>query len=129
MAQIPAEAVFLLEGKHVANIATVNADGSPQVTPVWIGHDGDTVTFNTVKGRLKDRNLRRDPRVSISIVDAEDPYRPLLINGRVTEMTGEGAEADIDDLAERYLGLDEYPNRRPGEERIRVLISPEKASY
>ena len=129
MAGIPAEAVHLLEGRHLAHVATVNADGSPQVTPVWIDHDGDTVLINTATGRVKERNLSRDPRVSISIVDAEDPYQPLTIKGRAVELTREGADAHIDKLSKRYIGRDPYPFRRPGEERILVRIEPEKVSY
>ena len=104
-------------------------DGSPQVTPVWIGREGDIITFNTAKGRLKEKNLKRDPRVAISILDAENPYVPLVIQGKVVEMTEEGADADIDALAKRYLDEDTYPFRQPGEERIIVKIEADKATY
>ncbi len=99
------------------------------MTPVWVDHDGDTVLINTATGRVKERNLSRDPRVSISIVDAEDPYQPLTIKGRVVELTREGADAHIDKLSKRYIDRDPYPFRRPGEERILVRIEPEKVSY
>jgi PPOX class probable F420-dependent enzyme len=129
VAEIPEEALPLLEGRHLAHIATVMADGSPQVTPVWIDHEGNTIVFNTATNRLKARNLERDPRVSIAIVDAEDPYAPLTIQGRVVEITREGAEQHIDELSRRYL--DEYPyrHRLPGEDRLIVRIEPEKVSY
>ena len=128
-ASIPDDAVHLLEGQHLAHIATLKADGSPQVTPVWIGHEGDMVTFNTAKGRLKEKNLKRDPRVAISIVDAENPYVPLVIQGNVVEITDEGADDDINALAKRYLDEDVYPFRQPGEERVIVRIEPEKVAY
>ena len=129
MAQIPDEAVHLLEGQHFAHVATVMADGTPQVTPVWIDHEGDTVTFNTAAGRFKEKNLRRDPNVAISIIDAENPYQPLVIRGKVSEITEEGADEQIDALAKRYMGVDEYPLRQPGEQRVMVKITPEKVKY
>jgi len=129
MAQIPDEAVHLLEGQHFAHVATVMADGTPQVTPVWIDHEGDTVTFNTAAGRFKEKNLRRDPNVAISIIDAANPYAPLTIRGKVTEITEEGADEQIDALAKRYMGVDEYPLRQPGEQRVMVKITPEKVKY
>jgi PPOX class probable F420-dependent enzyme len=129
MAVIPDDAVHLLEGTHLAHIATINADGSPQVTPVWVDHDGDTVLINTARGRLKDRNLARDPRVSISIVDAANPYQPLLIQGKAVEITEDGADGHIDKLAKRYLDEDVYPFRGPGEVRLLVRIAPDRVSY
>ncbi len=129
MAQIPDEAVHLLEGQHFAHVATVMADGTPQVTPVWIDHEGDTVSFNTAAGRFKEKNLRRDPNVAISIIDAANPYAPLTIRGKVTEITEEGADEQIDALAKRYMGVDEYPLRQPGEQRVMVKITPEKVNY
>ncbi|MBK5231460.1 MAG: PPOX class F420-dependent oxidoreductase [Thermoleophilia bacterium] len=129
MAQIPDAATHLLEGKHFAHVATLMEDGSPQVTPVWIGREGDLVTFNTANGRLKEKNLKRDPRVAISIVDADNPYVPLVIQGTVVEMTEEGADDDIDALAKRYLDVDSYPFRTPDEQRVIVKIEPDKATY
>lgn len=129
MAEIPEEAVPLLEGRHLAHVGTINADGSPQVTPVWVDHEGDTVLINTARGRVKEKNLLRDPRVSISIVDSENPYQPLTIKGRAVELTEEGADAHIDLMAKRYLDEDVYPFRQPGEVRVLVRIEPERASY
>jgi len=129
MTRIPDDALYLLEGRYFANVATVNADGSPQVTPVWVDHDGDTVLFNTARGRVKDRNLARDPRVAISIVDPENPYRPLIITGRVTTITEDGADNHIDSLAKRYINEDVYPMRQPGEVRVKVVIEPEKVTF
>ncbi len=129
MASIPDDAVHLLEGQHLAHVATLMEDGSPQVTPVWIGHEGDIVTFNTAKGRLKEKNLKRDPRVAISIIDSENPYVPLVIQGEAIEITEEGADDDIDALAKRYLDEVVYPFRQDGEERVIVKIKPDKATY
>ena len=129
MAQIPADAQYLFEGVHFAHVATINHDGSPQVTPVWIDHEGDTVLMNTARDRVKDRNLRRDPRVSISIIDAEKPYQPLTIRGRAIELTEDGADEHIDKLAKRYLDEDVYPFRGEGEVRVLVRIEPDKVAY
>jgi PPOX class probable F420-dependent enzyme len=129
MPEIPEGAAKLLEGRNFAHVSTLMADGSPQSTPVWIDHDGGTVTFNTARGRLKEINLERDPRVAISVVNQEDPYEALLIRGKVTEITEEGADDDIDALAKRYLGVDEYPYRSPEEQRVIVKIEPEKVGY
>ncbi len=129
MERIPGDAYHLLEGKNFAHVATLMPDGSPQVTPVWIGHQGDIVTFNTAEGRLKPNNLRRDPRVGISVTNSENQYEALLIQGHVTEVTQEGADDDINALAKRYIGADEYPFRGPGEVRVIVRIEPDKVSY
>lgn len=129
MAEIPAEARHLLEGKTFAHVATLMADGAPQVSPVWIDVEDGTVVFNTAEGRLKPKNLRRDPRVAISVTNPENPYESLLIRGEVTELTQAGADEHIDTLAKRYMGVDEYPLRQPGEERLIVRIQPEKVQH
>lgn len=129
MAQIPADAHDVIDKPNLAHVATVNPDGSPQVTPVWISREGDSLLINTAKGRIKAKNLERDPRVAISIVDAENPYNPLVIQGRVTELTEDGADDHINALAKKYLDEDVYPFRQPGEERLRVIIHPEKVKF
>lgn len=129
MAEIPAEARHLLEGKTFAHIATLMADGAPHVSPVWIDVEEGTVVINTAEGRLKPKNLRRDPRVAISVTNPDNPYESLLIRGHVTEVTQEGADDHIDALAKRYMGVDEYPLRQPGEERLIVRIQPEKVQH
>ena len=103
-------------------VATVMPDGSPQVTPVWVDTDGENVIFNTARGRVKDMNLKRDPRIAISLVDpnAADE-RALAVRG-VAEMTEEGAKEHIDKLAKKYHGFDEYPWLEPGEQRVIVTI-------
>jgi PPOX class probable F420-dependent enzyme len=116
----------LLEKKAFASLATVNADGSPQVTPVWFDYDGTHVRVNTARGRVKERNLRRTPAVALAITDPDNPYRYLQLRGRVTEVTEGGADAHIDALAKKYLGQDRYPYRRPGEVRVVLRIAPER---
>jgi len=129
MNSIPDEAIPLLEGRHLANLATVMSDGSPQVTPVWIDHDGDILVINTVEGRIKERNFSRDPRVAVSIHDAERPYEPLTIRGRVIEATRDGAVEHINALSKRYIGEDPYPFGQPGDQRLIVRIEPDQISY
>jgi PPOX class probable F420-dependent enzyme len=129
MAAIPDEAKHLFENKDFAHVATLNADGSPQNSAVWIGLDGDLVTFNTAEGRLKTKNVARDGRVAISVVNQENPYENVIIQGKVVEMTHDGADDDIDALAKRYLDADSYPFRQEGEERVIVKIEPEKVNH
>jgi PPOX class probable F420-dependent enzyme len=111
--------------KAFAHLATIGTDGAPQVTPVWCDLDGGTVRINTARGRVKDRNLQRDPRVALSVLDPDNPYRYVQVRGRVSGMTEQGADAHIDALAKKYLGQDRYPYRRPGEVRVIVTIRPE----
>jgi PPOX class probable F420-dependent enzyme len=104
-------------------------DGQPQVTPVWCDFDGSHVIVNSAKGRQKDRNMRRDPRVTLTISDPENPYRYLEVRGRVAEVTEEGAEEHIDRMAKKYLGQDKYPYRQAGEVRVLYKVAPEKFSH
>lgn len=127
MATVPASHSDLLTTKLAfAHVATLNSDGSPQVTPVWIDFDGTNVLLNTAKGRVKAKNFAREPRVALSIIDPENAYRYLGIQGRVIEMTEAGGDAHIDKMAKKYLGKETYPYRAPGEVRIIVKIAPEK---
>jgi PPOX class probable F420-dependent enzyme len=103
-------------------------DGQPQVTPVWVEFDGRYVIVNTAEGRQKDKNLQRDKRVALSLTDPENPYRYLEVRGKVAERTHEGADANIDALAKKYLGKDKYPFRRPNEVRVIYKIEPEHAT-
>jgi PPOX class probable F420-dependent enzyme len=116
--------VELLNEPQIANVATVMADGTPQVTPVWIDTDGEHVLFNTAKGRVKHRNLERNPKVAISVVDKNDPYRLVVLRG-TAEFVDEGADAHIDKLAKKYLGVDSYPGRKADEQRVIVKVTPE----
>jgi PPOX class probable F420-dependent enzyme len=111
-----------------ANLATVMPDGSPQVTPVWFDYDGECLRINSAKGRIKDKNMRHNKRVAVSIQDPDNAYRYLAVRGNVEEITEEGADAHIDSLAKKYLGKDKYPFRGPGEVRIIYKIRPEKVS-
>ena len=128
-AAIPENYRDLFEKKGFAHLATIMPDGQPQVTPVWCDFDGSHVIVNSAKGRQKDRNMRRDPRVTLTISDPENPYRYLEVRGRVAEVTEEGAEEHIDRMAKKYLGQDRYPYRRPGEVRVLYKVAPEKYSY
>ena len=123
---VPPNFIDLFKKPAFANLATLNADGSPQVTPVWVDFDGTNILVNTARGRVKDRNLQREPRVALSVLDPENPYRYLGIQGRVVEMTEQGADAHIDKMAKKYLNKDTYPFRAPGEKRVLVKIKPEK---
>ena len=111
-----------------ADLATVMPDGSPQVTPVWFDYDGECLRINSAKGRIKDKNMRRDKRVAVSIQDPDNAYRYLAVRGNVEEITEEGADAHIDSLAKKYLDKDKYPFRGPGEVRVIYKIRPEKVS-
>jgi PPOX class probable F420-dependent enzyme len=125
MATIPDAYRDLFDKKAFAHLATVGPDGAPQVTPVWVDYDGTHVRFNTAKGRVKVRNLRNDPRVALSIIDPDNPYRYVQVRGRITEETEQGADAHIDALAKKYLGQDKYPFRKPGEKRVTYKVLPE----
>ena len=112
---IPANFHELFSKRAFASLATLMPDGHPQVTPVWCEFDGTHVLYNTAKGRQKDRNIRRDPRVSLSIMDPDNAYRYFEVRGRVVEITEQGADDHINKLAKKYLGVDVYPYRQPGE--------------
>ena len=115
----------IFDKKAFCHLATVGSDGRPQVTPVWCDFDGTHVRVNTARGRVKDRNLKTNPRVALSAQDPDNPYRYVQVRGRVTEMTEKGADEHIDALAKKYMGKDKYPYRQPGEVRVMVKITPE----
>jgi PPOX class probable F420-dependent enzyme len=126
MTELPEHALKLLnEGKNFASVATLMPDGSPQVSSVWIESDGKHVIFNTAEGRTKIQNLRRDPRIAVSVTNYENPYEQVIIRGRVVKITHEGADLDIDQLAEKYLCVDKYPFHDSGGQRFIVKIAPE----
>ena len=117
-------------GKHFAFIGTINKDGSPQVTPTWIDLQEDgKLLINTAEGRIKQKNVSRDPRVSISIINEENPYSMVTIKGRVIGQTTNGADEHIDNLAKRYLNTEKYPSHSPTVKRIILEIQPEKIFY
>ena len=109
MVEIPLDYHDILDKKAFVHLATKMKDGSPQVSPVWAERDGNTIIINSAKGRLKDRNMRADDRVALSATDPHNPYRAIMIRGRVTKVTEEGAEEHIDSLAKKYLDKDKYP--------------------
>jgi len=125
---LPTGFADLFEKKALASLATLMPDGNPQVTPVWCDFDGEHVLFNTAVGRIKDRNLQRDGRCSLAIIDPDNPYRYLGIRGRVVERTMQGADDHINLMAKKYLGVDVYPFRQPGETRVIYKIKPERLS-
>jgi len=126
MAGIPDTYKDLFQKKAFAHLATVGADGNPQVTPVWVDFDGTHIRFNTARGRVKDKNLHRNPKVALSIQDPDNPYRYMQVRGRVAEITEQGADAHLDALAKKYINQDKYPWRRPDEVRVTYKILPEK---
>jgi PPOX class probable F420-dependent enzyme len=125
---IPEKYTDLFEKQAFGNLGTLMQDGSPQVTPVWVDFDGNYVRINSAKGRVKDKNIRRDPRVSISLQDPANPYRYLEVRGRVVEITENGADDHINKLSQKYLGKPVYPFRQPGEVRVLYKIEPQKVS-
>ena len=123
-AKLNAKAVKLIEGKNFAFLATIMSDGAPHVAPVWIDREGDTILVNTAMGRVKQRNITRESRVALSVADQNNMYDKVVIRGRVTSQTLEGADAHIDKLAKKYIGKDKYPWRAPGERRAIIKIEP-----
>jgi PPOX class probable F420-dependent enzyme len=124
MAELNEKARRLFESPNLLFVGTVNSDGSPQVTPVWTHVENGYITFNTAVGRAKERNLRRDPRVGLSIASRDDPMEKVDVIGRVVDMIeGDEAENQIDDLSEKYIGERPYPWRR-GETRVKVVVEP-----
>ena len=127
-AKIPDAFKDIVQKVAYAHLATLMADGRPQVTPVWFDLDGEDFRVNTAKGRVKDKNMRRNKEVALSIQDPDNAYRYLAIQGKVVEITEQGADAHIDSLAKKYLGKDKYPFAAPGEVRVIYKIRPDKTS-
>lgn len=120
-----AQKAFIRDNPYVGVVTTLRADGSPHSTVVWVDVEDGAVLFNTETGRAKPRHLERDPRVTVIVVDPNDPYRWVSVSGRA-ETTLEGADEHIDKLAKKYLGEDEYPWHNPEEARVLVRIRPER---
>ncbi len=114
-----------LDNPFVGVLTTLRDDGSPHNTVVWVEHRDGEVSVNTATGRAKPKHLERDPRVSLTVVDPQNAYRWISIEGR-TEVSTEDADAQIDRLAKKYIGQDEYPWRTPTEERLKVRILTER---
>jgi len=120
------KAETLLNGKNLVFLATSMADGSPQVTPVWGDFEGSYIRINTAEGRLKHKNILRDPRVAISVVDSKNPLDMTSIRGKVVEIAPDYEYKHADFLTKQYMGKENYPFKRPGEKRIILKIKPEK---
>lgn len=125
-AQLTAGMEKLLREKAYCQIATTMPDGSPQLTETWVDTDGQHILINTAQGRQKERNVRRDPRVAVQVFEPNNDYRIFSVRGRVVEITEDGADAMIDRLAKKYLGVDTYPMRQPNEVRVLLKILPDK---
>lgn len=122
--ELPDDLRAAIDGPTFAHLTTLDPDGSPQSTAMWITREGDRIVFNTAQGRRKWRNLNHDPRVAISISSPDEPYRNWSIQGRVVEMRTSDGVAVIDRLAEKYLGEPKYPWLTPGMVRVTVIVEP-----
>ena len=127
MSTLTEKQAHLLLDKNVGSLATVNADGSPHVTPVWVDWDGENVLVNTLRDRVKARNMARDPRVELHVFNLQDPLQYVRIRGRA-DLVEDGAEEHIDRLSQKYVGEDIYPWRAPGDTRVIARIKPERVS-
>ena len=127
-APVPDSYKDLFQKRAFGSFTTLMPDGSPQTTPVWVDLVDGNVIVNTALGRQKDKNVRRDPRVAVTLIDPDNPYRYLEIRGRVNQVTQNGAEKHIDKMAKKYLDKDKYPFARPGEQRVLIKITPEHFS-
>jgi PPOX class probable F420-dependent enzyme len=122
---LPQSVKKILQDKAYGHVVTLGAGAKPQVTMVWVDVDGDEVVFNTAEGRLKPKNLRRDPRITISVQDRNDPQSYMVVHGKAS-VTEAGADEHIDKLAKRFLGAEKYPFRRPGEKRLVVRVKVDR---
>lgn len=119
----------LLEAPNFAHVATVRADGSIHVIPVWVSTDGEQVLLNSAEGRGWPTNLEHEPRLTVTVLNHENPYEYVEIRGRVAARTHDDADEHIDALAKKYMGVDSYPLRVPGEQRVKIAVAPEKVNY
>jgi len=115
----------LFDAKNFANVATLNEDGSPQVSPVWLGYDGEHVIFNTGKKRLKTWNMKRDPRVALTVQNLDNLYQYVEVRGKAVEITEQGGEAGMDAMSKKYLGEDKFPWKQPGDVWVKVKVTIE----
>jgi PPOX class probable F420-dependent enzyme len=123
--KIEGRAEELLKAKNFCHVATLRPDGSVHGVPVWVDVQEGRPVLNTAEGRSWPRNLERDPRVTLTVLNLENPYEYVEVRGRVAERTHEGADAHIDAMAKKYMGADEYPLRQPGEQRVIIRVEPE----
>jgi len=127
MAKLTELAKKLIDGKNLASVATLMPDGSPQVAPVWVEREGDIIVVNATTTRQRYRNLKRDPRVAVCLFDMDNIYTCVMIRGRATQITMEGAEEDIDRLSMKYNGR-MYPDHSPERPRVIIRIVPERVA-
>ncbi len=125
-ASFPENYKDLFQKKAFGSLTTLMPDGSPQTSPVWVDYQNGDIWVNSAVGRQKDKNIRRDPRVAVAIIDPDNPYRYVEVRVRVHEITDDGAAAHIDKMAKKYLGQDKYPFAQPGEKRVLYKIGIEK---
>ncbi len=115
----------LLQAKNFCLVSTIRSDGSVHSAPVWVDVQDGRPVLNTAEGRAWPANLERDPRVTLTVQNMDNPYEYVAIRGRVAERTHDGADEHIDAMAKKYLGQDTYPFRQPGEERVIIKVAPE----
>jgi PPOX class probable F420-dependent enzyme len=125
-ASIPQNYMDLFNKRAFGVLTTLMPDGTPQTQPVWVDFENGKVVVNSALGRQKDKNMRRDPRVAVMLMDPDNPYRYLEVRGTVAEITQQGAEQHIDKMAKKYLDKDKYPFAQPGEQRVLYKIEPQK---
>jgi len=126
MARLSEQERALFTAPNIVHLATVGPDGGPNVSAVWVDPDGDDLLVNTAEGRQKVDDIRRDPKVAVSVVNPANPYEQVWLRGEVLEVTPDGARDHINAMAKKYLGQDEYPFSAPGEVRLLVRIRPTK---
>jgi|SRR5271166_2055381 len=124
--RIEGRAEELLKAKNFCHVSTLRADGSVHAAPVWIDVQDGQPVLNTAEGRAWPRNLERNPRITLLVLNMENPYEYVEVRGRVAARIHEGAEEHIDALAKKYMGVDEYPLRQPGEQRVIIRVDPER---
>jgi PPOX class probable F420-dependent enzyme len=127
--QVEGRGAELLQGKNFGIVSTLRDDGSVQAVPVWVDIQDGQPVLNTAEGRAWPKNLERDPRVTVTVANAENPYEYLEVRGHVGERTQEGADAHIDALAKKYMDVDEYPLRKPGEQRVIIRVEPDRVHF
>ena len=123
--KIEGRAQELLQAKNFADVATLRSDGSVQTSPVWVDVQDGLAVLNSAEGRAWPKNLQRDPRITMTVQNMENPYEYVTIRGRVAERTTDGADEHIDAMAKKYLDQDSYPYRQPGEQRVILRVEPE----
>lgn len=128
MTALPQGLKDMLQQPVFVHLTTLMADGSPQASPVWVDVDGDEIVINSAEGRVKDKNIKRDPRVALSVTAIDNPYKAFMVRGRVVKITTEGGDAHIDKMAKKYMGVDSYPFRTPTEVRVIYRIVADRVS-